>query len=272
MSAAIAIQTSLARNPSPVGAYEEAGLEIAEMKTALEDMLSSKIFCRAEQMCRLMRFLFEMKIQGKLQELHEYAIGLAVFKRDARSYSTGDDPLVRVQVGRLRERLRQYYAQADLRTGWHFSIPIGSYIPKIEKMTSTQTKILQQNLLAMQPLRCLSNNPEVQDFTAGLTEELCHQLFCEYGEQIVSPFVMLNSEMQEKNPEKISHFLEGSVRSAENDMRLILRLSHARSGSIAWGEVFVVEKNLSIAAQTEMAETICSALKKYFAEGLCDKS
>jgi len=88
---------------------------------AVRQMLGSPLFARAPRMCHLLSFLVDKKLTGKEREITEYAIGLDVFRRDARLYGTLIDPVVRVQVGRLRGRLAAYYAAA--RTG--------SYIPSI---------------------------------------------------------------------------------------------------------------------------------------------
>ncbi|MEC5218929.1 hypothetical protein RCH09_003904 [Actimicrobium sp. GrIS 1.19] len=103
----------------------------APVRAALAEILASAGFARAQRMQELLRFLVEKQMTGAVRETSEYAIGIEVFERDAATYSTCEDPIVRVQIGRLREKLRHYYATAGAQTTLRFAIPVGSYMPTI---------------------------------------------------------------------------------------------------------------------------------------------
>lgn len=105
----------------------------AEVQDALEQMLCSDVFIRARRMCRLLRYLVEQALAGKRRNTSEIAIGLEVFDRDPAEYYPAIDPVVRVQVGRLRERLQQYYARCPGQVSVQFSIPVGSYWPVFKR-------------------------------------------------------------------------------------------------------------------------------------------
>lgn len=57
-------------------------------------------------MSRLLAYLVERAITDCARDTSEYAIGIGVFDRDPLHYSPGEDPVVRVQVGRLRTKLK----------------------------------------------------------------------------------------------------------------------------------------------------------------------
>lgn len=68
------------------------------------------------------------KLSGMEATINEYALGIEVFRRDARDYDTATDPVVRVQMGRLRERLAQHYATDSHCGRLQIVIPPGTYI------------------------------------------------------------------------------------------------------------------------------------------------
>lgn len=100
-----------------------------EVRLALEQILRSNVFSRARRMCRLLRYLVEQGIAGSRRNTCEYAIALDVFDRDPANYYPANDPVVRIQVGRLRQRLAQFYACYPNQVNVNFSIPVGTYWP-----------------------------------------------------------------------------------------------------------------------------------------------
>jgi hypothetical protein len=82
----------------------------AEAQTALQLVLASSLFNNAPRRSCLLKFLVEKALSGAVWNTKEYIIGIEVFDRDPSTYCTNDDPIVRVQVGRLRETLKIYYA------------------------------------------------------------------------------------------------------------------------------------------------------------------
>ena len=101
-----------------------------EIECALEQILRSHVFSRARRMCRLLRYLVEQGIAGAKRNTCEYAIGLDVFDREPAEYYPGNDPVVRIQVGRLRQRLAEFYACFPNQVQVHLSIPLGTYWPE----------------------------------------------------------------------------------------------------------------------------------------------
>lgn len=47
----------------------------------------------------------------------------------AESYDPGFDPIVRVQMGRLRSKLRAYYNGPGLSDRVRIDVPLGGYVP-----------------------------------------------------------------------------------------------------------------------------------------------
>ncbi|MFN7918950.1 MAG: hypothetical protein U0Q16_02570 [Bryobacteraceae bacterium] len=86
-------------------------------------------------MAVLLRFLVEQELNGQGHSLKEAVLGTEVFGRPP-GYNPKLDPVVRVEVRRLRLKLHEYYAQADAAGskdggGVRFEIPKGTYRPLV---------------------------------------------------------------------------------------------------------------------------------------------
>lgn len=238
------------------------GFTPGQVTSALCQLLASPEFCKATRMRRLIRFLVEKELDTTAGGTGEYAIGIEVFDRDARSYATCEDPIVRVQVGRLRERLKLYYAATGAGADLRFSIPIGSYMPTISRHGGSDGHFPSDHLLAILPLLNFTQDLQGLVFTQGLNEELSYQMFKVFGHKIVS-----HTFAAPDRPPGVSHVLEGSVRVNGERIRVSLRLVDAGAGCIAWSEQFDRCGPFAIAVQEELALAACAALERYFAHG-----
>jgi tetratricopeptide (TPR) repeat protein len=79
-----------------------------EIEQVLEDILASRYFRRAGRSGAFLRFVVTQKLSNQQEQLNSYAIGLVVFDRD-QGYNPVTDNIVRVNAGRLRHKLSEYY-------------------------------------------------------------------------------------------------------------------------------------------------------------------
>ncbi len=96
----------------------------------LERILASPGFTQAQRLSRLLRFTVEQVIHGEGDSLKEYNLGTAVFDKDD-SFDPRTDPIVRVEAGRLRTKLKEYYAAEGRDDPVLIDLPKGSYIPVV---------------------------------------------------------------------------------------------------------------------------------------------
>src|SRR5829696_5413812 len=80
----------------------------ADVRAELDRILASKGFASAGRLSKLLRYVVDKTLAGETDQLKEYAVGVEVFERDG-NYDPRLDSIVRVEAGRLRSRLDEYY-------------------------------------------------------------------------------------------------------------------------------------------------------------------
>ena len=121
-------------------------VEPAEVRAQVERLIRSKTFEASEVHRHLLQYLAEKAIQGDADRLKEYTIGLEAFGKPD-SYDPRRDSIVRLQVGRLRQKLTTYY-QAEASPGeLCISLPKGGFklsVQEMERRSAEQAARLQR--------------------------------------------------------------------------------------------------------------------------------
>lgn len=103
----------------------------AEVRAELEKVLASPSFSTAARLARFLRFVCERALEGDGASLKEYTIATQVYDR-ADTFDPRQDAIVRVEAGRLRSRLLEYYATTGVEDSVVIRLPKGSYTPTFE--------------------------------------------------------------------------------------------------------------------------------------------
>lgn len=103
-------------------------LRASEVREQLDRILSDAAFSGANRRSRLLRYLVEQTLEDNTESLKESVIATEVFDR-APGYDPQIDSVVRVEVGRLRARLAEYYDKAGGEEQVRIEIPKGGYRP-----------------------------------------------------------------------------------------------------------------------------------------------
>src|SRR5881394_73839 len=97
-----------------------------EIRAQVERMVRSKVFETSEVHRRLLQYLADKSISGEADRLKEYTIGLEAFGKPD-SYDPRHDSIVRLQVGRLRQKLAAYYQNEAAEDDVRISLPKGAF-------------------------------------------------------------------------------------------------------------------------------------------------
>lgn len=103
----------------------------ARVSAQLERILASPGFASADRASRFLRYVVERTIAGEGDQLKEYVIGRDVFDR-GDDYDPRVDSIVRVEAGRLRSRIDEYYSGPGQRDMVMIQLRRGSYAPAFE--------------------------------------------------------------------------------------------------------------------------------------------
>jgi TolB-like protein len=101
------------------------------VRAQLERILLSPTFATSTRLRAFLRYVVERTLAGEAGELKEYAIGVDVFERTGE-YDPRIDSIVRVEAGRLRAKLDEFYAADGSNDPVIVSMPRGSYVPVFE--------------------------------------------------------------------------------------------------------------------------------------------
>lgn len=97
----------------------------------LERILASRGFVTAGRLSRLLRHVVERTLAGETDQLKESSVGMEVFDRDDK-YDPRVDSIVRVEAGRLRSRLEEYYGGEGAGDAVRIALPRGAYVAQFE--------------------------------------------------------------------------------------------------------------------------------------------
>jgi Tol biopolymer transport system component len=99
----------------------------ALVQTELDRILASELFTRSARLSSFLSFIVNRTLAGQGDSLKEQVIAVELYGKSP-DFSTADDPIVRIDARRLRDRLREYYSGAR-DAAVLISVPKGSYTP-----------------------------------------------------------------------------------------------------------------------------------------------
>src|SRR4051812_49424055 len=103
-----------------------------ERRAALERVLASRTFGRSERLRAFLRYVCEAELDGRAQEINEYALGVTALGRSP-DYSPSEDSSVRSRAYELRSKLRTYYDSEGADDPIQIEIDKGAYVPRFTR-------------------------------------------------------------------------------------------------------------------------------------------
>ncbi|MGH9449244.1 MAG: malectin domain-containing carbohydrate-binding protein [Terriglobia bacterium] len=98
-------------------------------KAAVANVLSSTTFAKCANLAKLLEYICQKYFEGSAADLKEYNIGIDALGRPPE-FDPATNSIVRVEVHRLREKLKKYYQDEGRTSALMISLPPGSYIPQ----------------------------------------------------------------------------------------------------------------------------------------------
>ncbi|PDS69882.1 adenylate cyclase [Rhizobium phaseoli] len=120
------------QNKLPSGGEDAPSLSRPEpapddIRTQLDRIIASPEFPRVGRSAAFLTYVTEEALAGRAERIKGYTIAVEVFKRSEGFKQ--DDPVVRIEAGRLRRVLERYYLIAGQHDPVRIDIPKGGYAP-----------------------------------------------------------------------------------------------------------------------------------------------
>jgi TolB-like protein/Tfp pilus assembly protein PilF len=257
-----------------------------QIQEQVEKIVRSPIFIRSNRMQRFLRFTIEQTLKGEGDSLKEYPIALAVFDKPP-SFDPRLDPIVRVEAGRLRSKLREYYEGPGSRDAIRIIYRKRSYVPHFEDQIllpgADKPTILPASdirplhvaaegserfrAIAVLPFINLSVSQKQEYFSDAITAEIINVLNQTVQVSIVSRTSVLRFKNTAEDIREIAKLLgvdavlEGSVRLSAKRVRVAAQLADAATGYQIWSEIYDREITDIFDVQKDLAQSIARALK-----------
>lgn len=101
-------------------------IEAESTQSQIQKILQSKTFRTSEVHRNLLNYLAEKSLAGESDSLKEYTVGLDVFGKPA-SYDPRQESTVRMHVGRLRQKIAEYYRTEGAEDPIVIELPKGGF-------------------------------------------------------------------------------------------------------------------------------------------------
>ena len=119
-----------------MGAITAPGAVAEKERAAVHSVLASAAFVRSPRLARLLKYLCDKYFEGQAEQIKEYNIAVDVLDRP-ESFDPGEDAIARVEVHRLRKKLREYYKAEGSDHTVRIVIPAGRYGPVFTAVADT---------------------------------------------------------------------------------------------------------------------------------------
>lgn len=103
-----------------------------DVRAQLRRIVTSPEFPAVGRGAAFLTYIVEEALAGRADRIKGYAIALEVFRRD--QHFTQEDPVVRIEAGRLRRALERYYLVAGQDDALRIDIPKGGYVPVFSRL------------------------------------------------------------------------------------------------------------------------------------------
>jgi tetratricopeptide (TPR) repeat protein len=191
----------------------------------LDRICESPAFRHSLRHQQFLRHLIACKLAGQLAALREIALGIDFFARPASTYDPKIDAVVRVEAGRLRQRLDRYYHGEGIDAPFEISLDKGSYLPMFRVRAPAAVTIGAQPSVAVLPLPPPTPGSSDLEFAAALTDEIVRTLARLPGLRVLGPESSIAADIpasldEARNRLKVEWVVRG--RWVESDARTLL--------------------------------------------------
>jgi TolB-like protein/Tfp pilus assembly protein PilF len=258
-----------------------SGLSHDAIRAQLDHILGHREFQATDRMRDFLQFVVEETLAGRSHRLKGYTIATNVFGR-GNDFDAAQDPIVRIQAGRLRRALERYYLVGGVRDPVFIDIPKGGYIPRFTAQTAAPDRRRANGpgpsglepgtdgrpSVAVLPFENLTGDAEQLFFGVGLAEDLVTEM-TRFQDLVVIPCrPAADAAGLPADPLDLARaagarfVLQGAVRRDAETVKVSTRLTDVKSGTHVWAEAYThpIAANELIATQEKIASSVVATV------------
>jgi adenylate cyclase len=233
----------------------------------LNRILGSDQFAVAFRIKKLLKFLVDETIAGRAEQIKAYTIALNVFDRGV-NFDPQSDPIVRINAGRLRRHLDDFYQNCGPEDTVRITIPKGAYVPRFDRIQPSpkdrstldkeacevllgvetgaekSERIYTEPVIAVLPFTDFEEGQTVISLLDGFSDELSSGLALFQDIRVIDYYSMARFRDQPIGIRKIGqqlgvdYLISGSIIATDSFMKIRVSLSDAKTGIQIWTKVF----------------------------------
>ena len=214
------------------------------IREQLDRILEHVEFQATDKMRDFLRYVVEETLAGRSERIKGFSVAVEVFGRDS-DFDAANDPVVRIQAGRLRRAIERYYLVGGRQDPIRIDIPKGSYVPVFAEgsgpkpLPSRGQELPKQTALAescpvvlIVPFEDFTGKQEHAYLGVGLATELSVELghctdlrVIQYREDTLS---------EGKLGIKPDFTVKGCVFCDDNNLKVVAQLIDSKTGVQVW--------------------------------------
>lgn len=251
----------------------------AAIQTELKKILASDTMSGSTRMCRFLTFVVQATLRGEAANLNQYLLGVEVFDKPP-TFDPIVDPIVRVEAGRLRQKLDAYYATEGRNDPLIIVLARRGYQASFQLRTAASETAEESSPRLLTPDEGKGPPPAIavlpfDDLTPARDEErLCDELATELVLALAQVrrvrVVSMKSCMQFKGRAddireigrhlNAAAVIEGSVRKHDGEYRISAQLNSVADGFVLWAGAYNWDGESVFTLQQKLCDAVVRAL------------
>jgi adenylate cyclase len=242
----------------------------AVIRAELRRILESPDFEASQRSKDILRFAVEETLSGRGHTLKGYTIATQVFGR-GKDFNPTLDPIVRIEVGKLRRALDRFYLLRGKRDSVRIEIPKGTNVPRFHEQTGMDATDTSGAIDAsetslegswpsvlVRPFQNLTGDPDKNYLGLGLATELASEIS---RFQEIRVILCSQEAGGRRTADQAARFIiEGNIREDKHAVKLTVNLIDTMGNNQIWSESYRsdLEAAQLIAFQEKIAQEIAT--------------
>ena len=204
----------------------------ADVVDALGRVLQSAQFTRSPRARGFLAYVVTETLSGRGERLSERTVARRALDRGPH-FDGRDDASVRVQAGRVRKYLEDYYADEGADDPVRISLPRGSYVPSFERWDEERASGQRVPGVVVVMLTSAGETP-AELFARSMSELLVQSLVAHTHIRVVGPIDSVRDAATSATNGGVSGVLTGHVSVRDGRLSLAVRVVDASTSTVVW--------------------------------------